>query len=350
MSPVHAPIAVSLYSGAGGLDLGFIEAGFEVVWANDADPLAVETYRSNIGAHAVCGDVLEVDLPDVRPSVVIGGPPCQGFSVIGQMRPNDPRSQHVLHFLDVVERLQPEAFVMENVKSLGANPRWAPLRDELRRRAERLGYATRLAILNASHFGVAQARERMFLLGQRGDVVPAIPLATSTERPPTVREALALLPPFGKPGNDTVTGALVIPSRAPIMRPTAHTGSLLFNGSGRPLHLERPAKTLPASMGGNATPIIDQDELEHGADPWVVDYHRQLMAGGNPLSEAPRRLRRLTVEEAAVLQSFPVGYRFHGSRVAQYRQVGNAVPPRLASAVARALIGSLRGSAVSVSA
>ena len=79
------PTAISLYSGAGGLDLGFIEAGFDVVWANDADPFAVQTYNANIGDHAVCGDVLEVLMPTASPDVVIGGPPCQGFSVIGRM-------------------------------------------------------------------------------------------------------------------------------------------------------------------------------------------------------------------------------------------------------------------------
>jgi DNA (cytosine-5)-methyltransferase 1 len=94
-------------------------------------------------------------------------------------------------------------------------------------------------------------------------------------------------------------------------------------------------------MGGNATPIIDQEELEHGAEPWVVGYHRHLAEGGKPLAEAPARLRRLTVEECAVLQSFPVGFSFQGPRVAQYRQVGNAVPPKLGYAVAAALYGAL---------
>jgi DNA (cytosine-5)-methyltransferase 1 len=125
------------------------------------------------------------------------------------------------------------------------------------------------------------------------------------------------------------------------MRPNAFRGSLLFNGSGRPLHLDSPAKTLPASMGGNATPIIDQEELEAGTEPWVVGYHRRLLEGGRPLKRAPRRLRRITVEEAAALQSFPVGWGFSGPLVAQLRQVGNAVPPELAFQVARALRDSL---------
>lgn len=335
------PTAISLYSGAGGLDLGFIEAGFDVLWANDADPFAVQTYNANVGEHAVCGDVLEVLTPALSPDVVIGGPPCQGFSVIGRMRSDDARSKHVFHFLEVVEQLRPRAFVMENVKALGANPRWEPLRSELRGRAETLGYKTELMVLNAAHYGVPQARERMFFVGMMDGDPPAAPVPTTRDSPPTVREALALLPRVGEPGNNTMTGARIVPTREPVMRPTAHRGSLLFNGSGRPVHLDRPAKTLPASMGGNATPIIDQEELDTGAEPWVIGYHRHLAEGGAPYTSAPDRLRRLTVEECAVLQSFPVGFRFEGPRVAQYRQVGNAVPPRLAYAVASALLPAL---------
>ncbi|HEU4975266.1 MAG TPA: DNA cytosine methyltransferase [Baekduia sp.] len=328
------PTVISLYSGAGGLDLGFAEVGFELLWANDFDPLAVQTYRENIGDHATAGDVLEVLMPEVRPDVVVGGPPCQGFSVIGRMREDDPRSKHIFHFFDVVERLAPRCFVMENVKALGVSPRWRPLREQLLERAQDLGYTTRLVVLNAADYGVPQARERMFLLGSRLGEAPSAPEPTTAHRWPTVREALALLPPYGQPGNDSVTRARVVPSREPVMRPSAYAGSLLFNGSGRPLDLDRPAKTLPASMGGNATPIIDQLELAEGAEPWVVAYHRELQRGGAPARSAPPRLRRITVEEAAVLQGFPVSFRFRGPRVAQYRQIGNAVPPPLARAVA----------------
>ena len=159
---------VSLYSGAGGMDLGFDQAGFDLTWAIDSDARAVDTYRANLGHHAVCGS-LPIDGPpaDARPDVVIGGPPCQGFSVIGRMSPGDDRSEHVFHYLDVVERLQPSAFVMENVKALATAPRWRLVREALIVRARSLGYETTLLVLNAAHYGVPQARERMFLIGIR---------------------------------------------------------------------------------------------------------------------------------------------------------------------------------------
>lgn len=329
--------AVSLYAGAGGLDQGFSQAGFKLLWAIDSDSHAVDTYRANLGDHVVHGELPNAGPPgDLEPDLVIGGPPCQGFSVIGRMDPDDPRSRHVHAFLDVVERLEPRAFCMENVKALAENPRWEQLRKALVQRARELEYQVELMVLNACDFGVPQARERMFLIGVRGGT-PLCPVPTTKGAPPTVRETLARLPRLGDPGNGTVTTAKVIPASRPVMRPTAHRGSLLFNGSGRPLHLDGPAKTLPASMGGNATPIVDQEELEHGAEPWVVGYHRRLLRGQKPNKRAPRRMRRISVEEAAALQSFPAGWKWKGPRGGMYRQVGNAVPPALAERVGLSL-------------
>ena len=225
---------------------------------------------------------------------------------------------------------------MENVKALAESDRWEPVREALIQRARELEYRVELMILNASDYGVPQARERMFLIGIRG-ASPLCPVPTTKDEPPTVREAISKLPKFGELGNAKVSTAKVVPAAKPIMRPTAHSGSLLFNGSGRPLKLDGVAKTLPASMGGNATPIIDQAELEDGAEPWVVGYHERLRRGGRPNKRAPSRMRRITVEEAAALQSFPAVWEWKGPRGGMYRQVGNAVPPVLAERVAISL-------------
>jgi DNA (cytosine-5)-methyltransferase 1 len=331
------PTVLSLYSGAGGLDLGFVEAGFEIVWANEVDHHACETYRANLGDHIIEGDLLAVPLPSDPVDVVIGGPPCQGWSRIGRMDPKDSRSEHVHLFMDVVAAKSPAAFVLENVAHLAESPRWKKVRDQLLKRARReLGYYARIFVLDASHFGVAQSRRRMFLVGLR-DSRPVAPRRTTASHPKTVRQVLTELPPLGARGNRTRCAARIVPAKVPVMRHSAFQGALLFNGSGRPLDLDRPARTLPASMGGNATPIIDQLEADQAASPWVVGYHRHLSKGGEPFDRAPARLRRLTVEEAAALQSFPSTFRFRGPVGARYRQIGNAVPPRLSRAVARAV-------------
>lgn len=342
---------VSLYAGAGGMDLGFALAGFRPVWVNELDHHACATHnavfrslwesRQYIGSGWAthCADITglpDEDLPSRGSAdLVIGGPPCQGFSVAGKMDPDDPRSQHVFHFLDVVERVQPRAFVLENVKSLFLSRRWEAVRERLTLRAQDLGYGTEFYLCNASHFGVPQARERMFFIGILNGT-PVAPLTTTADNPPTVRQALAQLPRVGNIGNDSTCGAKVTPAKSPVMRLSPFAGMML-NGAGRPMDLDAPAPTLPASMGGNKTPIIDQDQLDLGVDPWIVEYHSRLQKGGAPLERVPQRMRRITVQEAAAIQTFPLGMKWHGPQSAQYRQIGNAVPPRLALAVARAV-------------
>lgn len=325
------------------MDIGFYQAGFDPIWANDIDAAAVETYNQLFPDHvAHAGDIRRQDLPGHGAAdLVIGGPPCQGFSVAGRMDPDDPRSKHVWDFLGMVSRIKPRAFVMENVKNLAVNRRWQALRDSLLVHAEALGYRTHLVLLNASHFGVPQARERMFLIGLQDHRFVA-PLPTTTSKPVTVLEALRELPRYGRPGNHSICTARVTPAKQPVLRRSPYAG-MLFNGQGRPLALDRPALTLPASMGGNRTPIIDQELLDGTTDTsWVVNYHAHLWRGGEPVDRVPQRLRRITVEEAAALQTFPKGMRFAGTQSAQYRQIGNAVPPLLAFHVARAVREALR--------
>lgn len=349
---MSAPRVVSLFSGAGGLDIGFAMAGYIPVFANEIDLFAAKTYESWISAaskkhphlqldgHRVAvGDITRVEgIPGPGTAdVVIGGPPCQGFSVAGKMDPNDPRSKHVWNFLKVVERVQPVAFVMENVKSLAVNTRWAGLKTDLIERAEGLGYKTSLHVLNASHFGVPQSRERMFLVGVRDRELPLpAPEAVTASRPPALRSALESLPTWGAPGNDTICTARVTPAKKPVLRKSPFAG-MLFNGQGRPMDLQRPAPTLPASMGGNRTPIIDQHQFAQGSASWVADYHSSLIAGSDPIARVPDRLRRITVEEAAAIQTFPKELDWQGPQSARYRQIGNAVPPVLGYHVANAL-------------
>jgi DNA (cytosine-5)-methyltransferase 1 len=340
MMRLKRPTVVSLFAGAGGMDLGFQQAGFDIIWTNEIDPDAVKTYSDNVGNQVVLGDIRTVESDSIPAcDVVIGGPPCQGFSVAGKMNPDDPRSALLWEFVRVVGDKKPRAFMLENVKALGILERWAGVRRRLVTRLQGLGYDVAFGVLDASRFGVPQVRERVFFIGTaRGDAESAFP--EPGDRTVSVRDALRALPPYGQPGNDSMSRAIIVPAKRPVMRPSPYAG-LLFNGRGRPINLDRPAPTLPAIMGGNRTPIIDQHALETGESNWAVEYHAHLRSGGKPYTSVPSRLRRLSVEECAVIQCFPAGFRFSGEQSSRYRQIGNALPPLLACAIATRLRSTL---------
>ena len=344
---------VSLYSGAGGLDLGFIAAGFIPVFANDINADAMKTYASAMNAiskklneplnhRIVTGDIRKVEaLPDRNSAeLVIGGPPCQGFSVAGKMNPNDPRSRHVFDFLGMVERIQPQVFVMENVKALAKNKRWSGTIADIQNKAKEIGYKTYLEVLNSANYGVPQTRERMFLIGFKDHNIEYSYPKPTVQNWVGVVDALSELPSIGKPGNNQICKAKITTAKNPILRPSPFAG-MLFNGQGRPMDMNKPAPTLPASMGGNRTPILDQETLETGAPQWVEEYHAQLQNGGNVVDEVPARLRRISVQEAAAIQTFPKDMPWYGSQCSRYRQIGNAVPPKMAYAVARSISEAL---------
>jgi len=222
--------------------------------------------------------------------------------------------------------------------ALGKNQRWKSTRDALLAKGESLGFSTTLLLLNAADYGVPQQRERMFIVGVKGGSMPTPPPLAKRI---SVREALAEIPAYGTPGNDSLCKAIITPAKSPVLRKSPFAG-MLFNGQGRPIDLEQPAPTLPASMGGNRTPIIDQNCLTESVEHWIIGYHAQLIDGGPITTEIPERLRRLTVEEAAHLQGFPVGMRFSGSQCAKFTQIGNSVPPPLGKAVAKSLMSALR--------
>lgn len=344
---------VSLYSGAGGLDLGFIAAGFTPVFANDINADAMKTYSATMDAiskktgvpmnhRIVTGDIREIKtLPEKNSAeLVIGGPPCQGFSVAGKMGPDDPRSRHVFDFLGMVKRVQPQAFVMENVKALAKNKRWASTIADIREKAEGIGYKTLLEVLNSADYGVPQTRERMFLIGVKNHNIKFEYPEPTVKEWVSVADALRKLPSLGEPGNNQTCKAKVTIAKSPVLRSSPFAG-MLFNGQGRPMDMDRPAPTLPASMGGNRTPIVDQKTLESGEPQWIEQYHSSLRNGSPVVDSVPSRLRRISVQEAAVIQSFPEDMPWHGSQCSRYRQIGNAVPPKMAYAVAQSIASAL---------
>ena len=341
---------VSLYSGAGGLDLGFIKAGFNVIWANDFNKNACLTYAHNIGNHIREGDInqyLEELYQLKNVDFIMGGPPCQGFSVAGKMDPKDPRSKHVWTFTDIVEELQPKAFLMENVKALGVLNKWKPLRIALLKKFRSLGYMTNYIVLNAKDFDVPQSRERVFFIGFKGNgsIIPDLETMLELFRKPgpSVREALSDLDKAGSGNNQGTCKAKITIAPNPVLRKSPYSG-MLFNGMGRPVRIDGFCNTLPASMGGNKTPIIDEYELYDNKESWVEKYHASVMKGSKPMEYqiAPKRLRRLTVQEAALIQTFPFDYEFQGSQSSTFSQIGNAVPCNLAFNIAKMIYECLQ--------
>lgn len=340
--------AVSLFSGAGGMDVGFQKAGFRIEWANDFDKAAVETYRRNIGEHIVLGDVNEYIEGLVKfkgVDCLFGGPPCQGFSVAGKMALDDPRSQLVKSYMKVVEVVRPRCFIMENVKALGTLTKFKQVRDELRSFADRLGYQTELLIFNSRNFGVPQSRDRVFFVGFNANDQIDFDLRVKRYFRPEVSslEAIRHLGPQGTDKNPKTCNAVVTIAERPVLRRSPYAG-MMFNGLGRPLNPSAPCATLPASMGGNKTPIIDERQFFGDGQSWVEEYHAHLMDGGEPygMRDTPDYVRRLTLEEARILHSFPLDYDFAGGKSAIYRQIGNAVPCGLAQAVAKTAIDVLQ--------
>jgi len=340
--------AISLFSGAGGMDVGFVAAGVNVVVANEIVKDAANTYMAN---HPNCL-MINDDINNIKEDfgkqekidIVFGGPPCQGFSVAGKMNPEDDRSKLIFSFLDVVEIVKPKAFVMENVKALAKLNKWKDVRNKFLDRAQKLGYTCYPYVLNASEYGVSQKRERVFFIGIQGDLFfyneIEQNIVMQKAKPLTVKE---LLTPLGKAGSDknpnTCTAKITFATN-PVMRRSPYAG-MYFNGQGRPIDINGYANTLPASMGGNKTPFIDESYMYGEAeDNWIADYHKALIDGVivPEFKEAPKRLRRITINEAARIQSFPEEYIFCGNKAAVYTQIGNAVPCKLAEVVASGLV------------
>lgn len=342
--------AISLFCGAGGLDVGFTRAGFSVVWANDCNKDVCATYEANFGAHVVYGDIDEL-IPTLSKlegvDCVFGGPPCQGFSVAGYMDPGDRRSKLVMSYMRVVEKVRPRIFIMENVKALGVLPRFQLVREELFKRAHNLGYHAELLILNSKDFGVPQSRERMFLVGVKDKNYSRSlkhHVRMFKRESLSVREIIAPLGPAGSKTNPKTVNAKISIAKNPVLRKSPYAG-MLFNGQGRPINPDIHSSTLHASMGGNRTPIIDEEQLYNGKPAWVEQYHKHLMDGGAPYPKdaAPKFLRRMTVDEAHFIQTFPEDFKFIGLKSSVLRQIGNAVPCNFAVAVAQLSMATIEG-------
>lgn len=321
------PTCVDLFAGAGGLSLGLKLAGWTTKVASDYDPAACATYRGNFpGVDVVEGDVRKIKWGELRGKIdlVAGGPPCQPFSVAGNQKADQDTRDMIPEFVRAVKEIKPRMFLMENVAGLTSTRHLAYLKSKLVQLAA-LGYEVDFSVLNAAHYGVPQERLRVIVIGTKTQP-PKFPKAThGTPRRPFVTAGEALKEaPADEPNRAIITFA-----KNPVLRPSPWAG-MLVNGGGRPINLNAPSQTIPASAGGNRTHIVDEDGV-------LLDYHSHLIAGGRVRTGEVRGVRRLTIRESACLQSFPESFEFSGERSAQYRQIGNAVPPLLAKAVGLSL-------------
>lgn len=341
--------SVSLFSGAGGLDVGFESAGFDTLFANEFDHDAATAWKANrpTTAHVMVEGDINDHLDDLEAhtgvDVLFGGPPCQGFSVAGKMDPNDERSQLVWLFMDAVEIVRPKVFVMENVAALGRLAKWRGVREGIVSRGAALGYDVSFEVHHTPDYGVPENRDRIIFIGVRRDVGEVSrfyqELKSHRATPVTAREVILSAGTYGTDANPQTCTANVTLATHPVMRRSPYAG-MLVNGAGRPIDLDGIAPTLPASMGGNKTPIVDEVSLHDASKRnWFETYHEGLLAGTtSPLtSTVPATVRRLTIKECAAIQTFPAGYVFGGRKTKQYKQIGNAVPCRFAEAVASAV-------------
>lgn len=172
---------VSLFSGGGGLDLGFKNAGYNIIWAIDNNSNAVATYKENIGNHITCNDINKIDIDDIPSSdIIIGGPPCQSFSLAGKRNTEDERGQLVWRYIHIIEEKSPKAFVFENVTGLlsAKNSKGEKIIELLKIAFEEIGYTISMKTINAADYGVPQRRKRVIIVGLKNGNVFEFPKPT----------------------------------------------------------------------------------------------------------------------------------------------------------------------------
>ena len=287
--------------------MGFKMAGHNIILANDIYHDAVETYKKNIGNHIIEKDICEIKSNTIPDSdIIIGGFPCQGFSVANMNRKfDDSRNMMYLQFLRILADKKPKYFLAENVKGILSLSRGVVF-EKIIHDFKSVDYKVNYKLLNAADYGVPQKRERVIIIGTRNDVIiePNFPIPTHSENGDlynlkkwfSVGEALKDIPDPDKP-ND-------------LKNHTYSKFKLKFNGylGNRIIDPEKPAPTVTARGD------------ERGG---VVVLHH------------PNNKRRMSARELATTQSFPLSYEFIGNRSSIYRQIGNAVPPLFALAIAK---------------
>ena len=389
------PIAVDLFAGAGGMTLGFEQAGFDVLAAVEIDPIHCATHKFNFPMWSVlCKDVAEITGSEIRENsaighrdidVVLSGSPCQGFSMMGKREIDDPRNSLIFHFQRLVLELKPKFFVMENVPGITAGKHKELLNILIESFIES-GYKVEetYQVLNAANYGVPQARRRLFLIGCRENLdlpkyptpitlVPKMNAKVYRLKPsknqvnlpivPTVWDAIGDLPEVENYSEllqrDWVMAEYGKCSHyASLLRGTDYWEDdysydreydrRIISSSRRTKHSEECMQRFADVAQGEKEPISRFYKLhpEGVCNTLRAGTDRSRGAYTSPRPIHPIAPRCITVREAARLHSYPDWFRFHVTKWHGFRQVGNSVPPLLAKAVGREIMRALGTEAI----
>lgn len=345
---------VDLFSGAGGMTRGFVDADFTPIFAVDIEPWSVRTYEENFGsAHAVCAPIEKVDsFPST--DVLIGGPPCQGFSLLGENNPNHPLNTLWRHYYRAVLEAEPRVFVMENVPQLLKSDHYRHFRESVRDR-----YDVWEGVLNAADYGVPQTRRRAIVIGSAiGTAASLVPIEShSTPTTPklntqpwrTFRDELGDIPLEPRYSRDAdwdpeepKSGVRLHVGRHPTPSSLERYRAIPEGGNRWDLYRNRPDLTpgcwIRKTSGG--TDLMGRLWWDRPAFTIRTEFFKP--EKGRYLH--PTADRPITHWEAARLQKFPDTFRFVGSKIQVARQIGNAVPVLLAKAIATSIATALAGS------
>lgn len=353
---------MSLFSGGGGLDLGFLSSGYEIVLAIDNEKNAVSTYIANIGQHIMCMDINEVNSSELQKcDVVIGGPPCQSFSLAGNRKTNDERGKLVWKYLEIIESMKPRAFLFENVTGLlsAKNCNGEKVFPLLTKSFQNLGYTIKAEVLDASCYGIPQRRKRVIIVGMKSTTPFVFPKPTHGEMSKkerkivSVSDALDDLPEIERDSN----GFIEYDKNAT----TEYQHDMRANSVGVTEHFVPTMSDLDRFIISHVKP--GGNYMDIPSDVPSVRIRRLQRDGGHTTcygrmsAEMPsytvntyfnrpnvgcnihyRENRLISVREALRLQSFPDKYIIVSTnKQGRNLIVGNAVPPKLASVLAEEL-------------
>ena len=345
------PKAIDLFAGVGGLSLGFEMAGFAVLLAVEYDASIAEAYKLNHPkTEMLVQDIRDLPLEETfskyvgNVDIVFGGPPCQGFSQKGQRKTiNDERNFLFKYFVSTVTYLRPQYFVMENVPNLLTTEQ-SYFKKEIEALFEKYGYHLETGVLNAADYGVPQNRRRAVIIGKRDEPAPLLP--KPLDKQVTIWEAISDLA-YLDSGEGTAISEYRLPAESAYQRQLRKGSKMLYNHISTrhsPLALER-LRMIPPNSGKEVLPeehltksIYSGTWTRMGKDEISVTITTRFDTPSSGKFTHPYLHRAITVREAARIQSFPDQFRFIGTKSSQMKQVGNAVPPLLAYAIAKKIM------------